>query len=286
MNTLIIGCGYLGRRVAARWLAQGHAVYATTRRPEGAEEWQRLGFRPVVCDILQPATLKTLPHVDALLFAVGFDRGAGVTMRDVYVGGLANVLAHLRPPRKFIYISSTSVYGQTDGSLVDETAPTAPEEEAGQIVLAAEGVLRTRLPDAVILRFAGIYGPGRLLRRQTIAAGEPIVGHADRWLNLIQVEDGATAVLAADEHGAAGQTYIVSDGLPVRRHDFYAELARVLGAPEPRFVAPPADAPLPPHERANRRLLNRKMLDQLRVVLRYPTYVDGLRASLSGSYAT
>src|SRR5207249_7531694 len=131
-----------------------------------------------------------------------------------------------------------------------------------RIVLAAEELLRARLPEAIVLRFSGIYGPGRLLRRQTIERGEPIVGDADKWLNLIHVEDGARAVLAAEEFGQPGQIVNISDDLPVRRRDFYTELARMLGAPSPRFVPVPPGQPTPPHAKANRRIRNRRMKEQ------------------------
>jgi nucleoside-diphosphate-sugar epimerase len=280
MAKLIIGCGYLGRRVAPLWLAQGHRVYATARRAAAAGALRAGGLDPVVCDVLDAASLARLPPAETVLYAVGFDRTAGASMRSVYVDGLARVLEHLPPPRRFVHVSSSSVYGQADGGWVDEDAPTEPEEEAGRIVLDAERVLRSRLPAAVVLRFAGIYGPGRLLRRATIEKGEPIVGDADRWLNLIHVEDGARAILAAEAHATGGRVYNVCDDGPVRRRDFYAELARVLGAPPPRFVAPPPDQPAPPHEKANRRIRNARMKEELRAELRYPGHVPGLAASV------
>ena len=278
MNHLIVGCGYLGRRVAKLWLAQGHHVFGVTRRPESAAALQHEGIEPIVADVLRPDSLNGLPSVDTVLHAVGLDRTSGVSMRSVYVDGLANVLDHLPKPRRFIYISSSSVYGQTDGAWVDEDSLTEPLEESGRIVLEAERLLRARLPEAIILRFAGIYGPGRLLRRKTIEAGEPIVGDADKWLNLIQVEDGARAVLAAQECGQPGGTYNICDDQPVRRRDFYGELARVLGAPTPRFVAPPVDQPTPPHEKANRRIRNRRMREELGMTPRFHNHVEGLRA--------
>ena len=223
-QSLIIGCGYLGKRVAALWLAQNRRVYATTRK-------SITGPEPVVCDVLDPTSLRALPAVDTVLYAIGFDRSAGASMRTVYVDGLANVLANLPTPRRFIYVSSSSVYGQADGGWIDETAPTEPNEDSGRIVLEAETLLRTKLPAAILLRFAGIYGPGRLLRRQTIERGEPIVGDADKWLNLIHVDDGARVILAAEEHAEPGQVYNVCDDHPVRRRWFYATLARVLHAP-------------------------------------------------------
>jgi nucleoside-diphosphate-sugar epimerase len=282
VDKLIIGCGYLGRRVLPLWRAGGHRVYALTRSESRAGELRRLGAEPVVADVLDPGSLKALPRVDTALSCVGYDRSAGRSMREVYVNGLANILAALPAPGRFFYVSSTGVYGQQDGEEVDETAATEPQEESGRVVLEAERLLRGRLPGAVVLRFAGIYGPGRVLRRQAVEAGEPLVGDPEKWLNLIHVEDGAAAVLAAEARGEPGAVYNVCDDRPVRRRDFYALLARLLGAPEPRFVPPAPDAPLPGHERADRRVTNRRLREELNVRLRYPSYEDGLRASLSG----
>ena len=258
---LILGCGYLGSRVAALWLHQNRCVHAATRNaghlPAGVE--------PIVCDVLQAVSLRAIPEVDTVLYAIGFDRTSGADMRTVYVDGLANVLDHLPAPKRFIYISSSSVYGQIDGGWIDETAPTQPNEASGQIVLEAENILRTKRPDAIILRFAGIYGPGRLLRRQTIEKGEPIVGDADKWLNLIHVDDGAQAVLCAEQNGEPGRVYNVCDDHPVRRRYFYTTLARLLHVNEPTFVCAAVGSAVPPHEKGNRRLNNRRMKDELRV---------------------
>jgi nucleoside-diphosphate-sugar epimerase len=277
MDKLIVGCGYLGTRVAALWLGQGQRVLATTRTP-GA--WTDSRPEPIVCDVLLPDTLCKLPLADTVVYAVGFDRTSGASMRSVYVDGLANVIEHLPAPGKFIYISSSSVYGQADGGWVDEESATEPEEASGQIVLAAEKLLQSRLPEAVILRFAGIYGPGRLLRQKTIQAGEPIVGDGARWLNLIHVDDGARAVLAAEEHAHLGRVYNVCDDHPVQRREFYTALAKQMGAPEPRFVAPPVGFPAPPHEKGNRRLRNSRMYEELQVTLHYPRFDAGIKASL------
>ncbi len=278
MDALIVGCGYLGRRIAALWLAQGRRVFATTRGR--ADELRGLGVEPIVCDLVNGAGLDALPSVASVAYCVGFDRGSGVGQRDVYVGGLENVLTRLPAPQRFVYVSSTGVYGQCDGEEIDESAATEPAEESGRVVLEAERLLRSRLPGAIVLRFAGIYGPGRLLRRQTIEQGEPLIGDPDRWLNLIHVEDGAAAVVAAAVRGEPGAVYNVCDDRPVRRREFYMELTRLLGAPPPRFVPPAPGSPLPPHERTNRRILNRRLRGELGLTLRYPTYVEGLRGSL------
>jgi nucleoside-diphosphate-sugar epimerase len=277
MTGLVIGCGYLGRRVVLGWCEQGWTVFATTRRPERFDELRSLGARPVGLDVLDPAALHRLPlaTMDAIVFAVGMDRAAGLSMRTVYVEGLDAVLTGLssqsaRP--RFVYVSSTSVYGQMGGEEVDEASATEPMEEAGQVILEAERTLLRHRPDAIRLRFAGIYGPGRLIRSQALQAGTPMAGDPDHWLNLIHVEDGARVVLAAVERGQPGAVYNVSDDRPVRRQDFYARLADLLGAPAPRFT------PSPPADRTNRRIVACRLRQELGVVLRYPTFAEGLAA--------
>lgn len=263
---LVIGCGYLGRVVADRWRTRGRRVLAVTRGR--AAELTAAGIEPVVADVTDPASLTRLPDASTVLYAVGMDRSAGKSMRDVYVRGLANVLAVLPPPGRLVYVSSTGVYGQTDGSEVDETSVTEPAEPSGKVVLEAERTLRAAVPAAVVLRFAGIYGPGRVLRRRQLLAGEPLVGDADKWLNLIHVADGADAVLTAEARATPGDTLVVSDGTPATRRQVYTETARLLGV-EARFEPGPAGA------EPNRRLVNRKLRD-LGWVPRFPSFREGL----------
>lgn len=268
---LIIGCGYLGRRVAARWLAQGRRVSAITRRH--GDDLRSLGIEPIVADVLDAGSIPRLPPAATILYAVGFDRAAGASLRSVYVDGLRNVLAKLAPGGRFIYVSSTGVYGDAGGDWVDETTPPNPLDEAGRVVLDAESTLRAARPDAIVLRFAGIYGPGRLLRVQAIRRGEPLATDADKWLNLIHVEDGVQAILAAESRGLPGTVYNVADGNPVKRGDYYQRLAEILGAPPPRFVSPTTV------ERGDRRIGNRKMLAELGVTLHVANFEAGLAAS-------
>jgi len=281
-DVLIFGCGYLGRRVAERYRAEGHRVHAATRSHARAAEFRAAGLTPVLCDVTDPSSLENLPAAETVVHCVGLDRGSGQSMREVYVAGLANVLARLPAPRRLVYVSSTSVYGQRDGEEVDEAAATELGEESGRVVLEAEAVLRSSLPGSVILRFAAIYGPGRLLRAQAVRAGQPLACDPERWLNLIHVEDGAAAVLAAAGRGLPGAVYNVSDGHPVRRHDFYTHLAGLLGAPPPRFVLPEQCA-TPPHELAHRRILSPRLCLELGLSLRYPGYEVGLEASCGGA---
>lgn len=270
---LIIGCGYLGRRVAARWRAAGQIVIALTRRNTYTLAARKL--IPIVGDVTDPASLRYLPAADTVLYAVGLDRSTGRSMREVYVDGLGHVLDALPACRRFLYISSTGVYGGSDGGWVTEDTPPEPAEESGRVVLEAEQLLRARHPGAIILRFAGIYGPGRLLRRDALLRGEPLVGDPQRWLNLIHVEDGADAVLAAEARGQPGETYNIADDTPVSRRDFYTHLAELLHAPPAAFE--PRPEPGAPH----RRVSNAKARNQLGWVPRFPDYRTGLPAALA-----
>jgi nucleoside-diphosphate-sugar epimerase len=285
MAKFIIGCGYLGRRVAARWMAQGHVVYGMTRSKE--TELQALGIRPIIGDVREILDFFDAPPCETVLYAVAPGRQQGQTPTEIWILGLihlTNYLEQCSPPPRLVFISSTSVYGQTDGEEVTEDSPTDPIENAGRVLVQAErSLLDDWWPDAIILRFAGLYGPGRLLRLKTIAAGEPIVGDPDKWLNLIHVEDGAAAILAAEARASPGSIYNISDGCPVRRRDFYRRMTEIIKAPPPRFVLPGPDAPLPPHEAANRRVSNQRMREELAVELRYPNYDVGLAAAVSGA---
>jgi nucleoside-diphosphate-sugar epimerase len=267
-DALILGCGYLGRRVAARWVAAGRRVFALTRR--NADALAALGVEPVVGDVLDPGSLRKLPRVATVLYAVGMDRSQGRTMHEVYVNGLGHVLDTLPPPNRFVHVSSTGVYGQTDGGWVDEASSTEPAEESGRVVLEAERLLRARLPAAVVLRFAGIYGPDRLLRRDALLAGKPLAGDAEKWLNLIHVADGVEAVLAAETRAMPGETYNVADDSPVTRREFYTLLAQLLHAPPAAFDHRPEPAS------PNRRVSNRKARTRLGWSPAFPGCREGL----------
>jgi len=271
-HVLVVGCGYLGRRVAALLVAGGHRVSATTRRPERAGELLALGAEPVLADVTDDAL--SLPEADALVHCVGFDRAAGKPMREVYVAGLRRVLAASTAVPRIVHVSSTGVYGQTAGEDVDEASETTPVEESGKVVLEAEGVLREKRPDAVTLRFAGIYGPGRLLREDALRKGTALGQGAHGWVNLIHVDDGAAAVVAAIDHPLPGDVVNVADGHPVRRIDFYLFLARLLGTGAPVFAAGAASG------QPNRRVVARRMRDALGVTPRHGSFISGLRASL------
>jgi nucleoside-diphosphate-sugar epimerase len=280
-DKLIFGCGYLGLRVARLWSTAGHTVHPVTRDSKRAAELTRQGYSPLVADVLRPATLAHLPAAETVLYAVGYDRGSGASIHEVYVNGLQNVLDALPAETgKLIYISSTGVYGQSQGEWVDEQSATEPTRDGGRACLAAERLLAAhRLgPKSIVLRMAGIYGPGRIPTAETIRRGEPVAAPEQGFLNLIHVDDAAQIVLAAEARAAGGSLYTVSDGQPVQRRDYYAEIARLLGAPAPRFAAVPENAPVRSRSESNKRVSTAKLHADLRVKLEYPSYREGLAA--------
>ena len=179
MRILIIGCGYLGRPVAAIFQSAGHSVAALTRSPDNAVALKSLGIEPVLGDVLEATSLQSLPPAELVFYAVGYDRNAAASKREVYVQGLETVLSRLAGRvDRFLYVSSTSVHGQDNGEWIDETSPTIPTSDDGRICLDAEAVVCSHFGNsnrATVLRLSGIYGPGRLLRRiENMRCGDPI----------------------------------------------------------------------------------------------------------------
>ena len=216
-NCLVVGCGYLGRRVAQAWHDEGFSVWATTRSTVRAEELAADGIEPLLLDVAEPVTQGRLPKVDRVLFAVGFDRSGEYTQDQVYVAGIRHLLAALVVrPRQFVYISSTGVYGQTDGEWVDETSPTEPTRPGGKICLAAEKSVLShpRARHGVILRLAGIYGPNRVPYLDKLRSGKPLPVATEGFLNLIHVDDAVRVVQACPIEIESPQVFTVSDGIP------------------------------------------------------------------------
>jgi nucleoside-diphosphate-sugar epimerase len=239
---LVVGCGYLGTRVARRWLAAGDQVFGITRSPARASTLAAHGITPIVWDVSADSgsreieALRTLPVLDTVFWAVGFDRTSGVTHRDVHVAGLDRLLAVLPGSPRVILSSSTGVWGDEGGGSVTEDTPTNPSREAGRVLVEAEALLRSHSKGpGVALRFAGLYGPDRLPRLDDLRAGRPIAADPDSWLNLIHVDDAAAVVCTVADAASPRGLYVVADGHPVRRRDWYGTLAKLTGSPEPRW---------------------------------------------------
>lgn len=280
MTTLILGCGYLGQRLVPHLLkaSTDAVVFGTTRSTEKSETIASTGASPVIADVLDPDSLAALPPFDRLVHCLAMGRQASLSGEIPQFVGVDNLLRELA--RRFwtgrlVQVSSTSVYGQTDGSWVDEQSPTEPMGRAGKTSLEVENRLARGEAEIgfsrVTLRMAGIYGPERLVGRSTIERGEVLPGDPERWLNLIHVGDAARATRAALESDRPRPIYLVCDDRPVSRRSYYSALAAALGATEPRFD-PDAGPP-----EANKRISNTLMRNDLQIVPEFPTTLDSLR---------
>ncbi|MFO0913465.1 MAG: SDR family oxidoreductase [Pirellulales bacterium] len=284
-HMLVVGCGYLGARVARHWHADGNTVWVLTRSAERANEMEREGWRPLIGDITEPDTLPEFPPCRNVLFAVGYDRRRYTDIRTVYVQGLKQLVPRLSPgTERFLYISSTGVYGQGAGEWVDEESPTAPDRPGGQACLEAEQWLASSpvAPSTIILRLAGLYGPGRLPRLEELRAG-PIAACENGWVNLIHIEDAARVVCAAARHVVPPQRLVVSDGHPVHRGDYLRYLAGLYQIPPPTFRAVAEGESAGRRGTAEgKRIRSRYLADRCPITLQYPSYREGLAQATSG----
>lgn len=285
---LVVGCGYLGTRVAARWLAAGDRVFGITRSPARADALAAIGITPIIHDVTRVAEstlsdpLRTLPAVDTAFWAVGFDRASGTTHRDVHVDGLARLLDALRGTPRVILSSSTGVWGDEGGGIVNEDTPTSPGREAGRVLVEAESLLRCHAKGpGIALRFAGLYGPNRLPRLDDLKAGRPIAADPDSWLNLIHVDDAATIVCAIAAAAAPRPLYVVSDGHPVQRLDWYGRLAELTGSPAPNW-----EPSMPRARGADKRVDPTRLFRDLAIRLAHPDPLRGIEAILAAGCAS
>ncbi|MCR9197906.1 MAG: NAD-dependent epimerase/dehydratase family protein [Planctomycetaceae bacterium] len=245
-SRLIAGCGYLGLRAAQYWVSSGDSVSAITRSTERAESFRRCGLTPLLGQLAADGLPGRLPAAETVLWAVGFDRTSGDSRQAVWIDGLTRFVSQLSSaPQRFLYVSSTSVYGDQVGTAIDESTEPAPQTEGGECCLQAEIRLRQlvaqRFPSTqvCVLRMAGIYGPNRLLRRvEDLREKKPLPGDGEQWLNLIHVDDAVTAVahMAAAE-GVPDLMNVVNSGT-LTRAAYYERLAHLAKAPAPVFGGP------------------------------------------------
>lgn len=284
-QVLIIGCGDIGRRVAALALKQGARVTALTRSPEHAEVLRGLGIHPVVGDLDGGLPVPSLPTRGATVFYLAPPPGGGESDPRVRVFG-----ASVDPgeePARLIYLSTTGVYGDCGGVLIDEESPINPETARGRRRLDAERLLAAwgegRNIGVTILRVAGIYGPGRL-PLDKLRSGQPVLRQSEApCSNRIHADDLARVCLAAAERGRAGAVYNVCDGEEGTMTDYFNAVAAAYGLPAPPQVSrEEAREVMNPllfsYNSESRRIDNRRMREELGVELLYPTLAAGLSA--------
>jgi nucleoside-diphosphate-sugar epimerase len=203
--------------------------------------------------------------------------------------GTRNLLRWLAPAAmpafRYLYTSSTGVYGQNDGSLVDESSPTSPTSDTAAILIETEQAILNAVRElklhAMIVRASGIYGPDRAyLLRQFLSGDARIEGVGGRILNMIHRDDLIAAIIAALERGTAGDVFNATDDAPVAQSEFFAWLAAKTGRPMPATLEATTDMTRR-RGLTNKRISNRKLRHELRVTLAFPTFREGYSAELA-----
>jgi nucleoside-diphosphate-sugar epimerase len=276
-RVLLVGCGDIGTGLGERLLARGAEVWGLKRLPDDLPA----GFHRVAGDFTDPASLEDLQGeaFDDVVVTLTPAEHSDAAYETAYVGGLRNVLAALDPAPGFVvFVSSTSVYHQDDHGWVDETSPTEPATFSGQRTLEAEAVLRACGLPHVIVRFSGIYGPGRTYLIDQVKAGRAC-GPEDRlYTNRIHREDGIGFLdhLLARHHAGDDlhDLYLATDSYPVTMWDVQSWIASKLGIDPFSLKTGPVPG------RTSKRCRNARMRNS-GYELRYPDYMSGYGELLS-----
>lgn len=285
MRVLIVGCGYVGIPLGAELVRLGHEVFGMRRSADANAQLTAAGIKPVVADVTKAADLAALPGpFDWVVNCVSSSKGGVEEYREVYLNGTRNLIDWLAaaPPKKFVYTSSTSVYGQTDSSQVKESSPTEPASETGRLLVETEKLLLAAAPKlpVVVLRVAGIYGPERgHFFLQYLKNEARIPGKGERFINMIHRDDLVGTIIASLKSGRAGETYNAVDDEPVAQIHFFRWLSETLGKWMPPFATEAENA-----ERkrglTNKKVQNRRLKMELGYQFKYPNFRKGYTAEI------
>lgn len=274
MHVLVAGCGWLGTAIAVRLLLRGDRVTGIRRTPERAEALAALGIEPLALDLAAPGAAERLPASDAIVACQAAGADGPAAYRAAYVEATRALLAAAarHGARALVYTGSTGVFGQRDGSDVDEATPPAPSGPTAELLVEAErlvlGAAATGLRTAVV-RLSGLYGPGRTGLVDRVRTGRLALGPGDgAWMNFCHQADAVAFVLAALDRARAGALLHGSDAGPARRREVVEWIAARLGIEPPRG----AEAAAGP----DRRILSAATREVLGVSLAFPSFREGL----------
>lgn len=280
---LIAGCGDIGLRLAKSLQGQGHCVVGLRRHPPVADNGSLSYCR---ADMTRPQELARLDHdIDQIFFMPAPDRRGVEAYRAVFQISLDNLLARLAsqsaPPHWF-FISSTSVYGQSQGEWVDEDSTAEPKTETGRIIRQAELTVLKEAPKSVIVRFSGLYGPGRDYLLKKTAQSPVIQLHPPYFTNRIHQDDCASVLAFLSARQLAGQAldncYLASDDDPAPLWQVINWLAERLQCPGP--VPDTGEGSL----NQNKRCRNER-LKALGYRFIHPSYRDGYLSMIGADHS-
>ncbi len=273
MRILIAGCGDVGSALGVLLRKEDHEVFGIRRNVSRLPR----DISGIAADLSDPSTLRALPEVEVLVYAAAADERTEVAYRRAYIDGLENVLGALpRPPQRALFTSSTAVYGQDDGSAVDEESETSPKSFSGALVLEGERALHAFGAEHSIetsaVRLSGIYGPGRTRLVRRVASGEATL--SDRVTNRIHRDDCAGALAHLLTLPALASCYIGVDDLRAPMH----EVVEFIAAQLRESVDVPALVPAGPSSRGGNKRCQNTRLKASGYVFTHPSYKSGYPA--------
>ncbi|MDQ6993434.1 MAG: SDR family oxidoreductase [Mariprofundus sp.] len=274
---LILGCGYVGEKLAAACLADGMRVIATTRDLLRAEVLAKQGIEAIVVRSPLELSDELLAAVDGVVDSIPLSRDqTGIHATQLlWLPQLTERLLHLRWAG---YLSSTAVYGDAGGAWVDESSICRPSSERGGERLKAEKTWLESGLAAEIFRLAGIYGVERnILGRLKSDAYKAVQWNPPHYASRIHVDDIVAALMAAMQKPRAGRIVNLADDLPLPHAEYVCEVAAMIGAPMPQMLTESeGEAVLSPSMlaffRDNKRVSNRLLHQELLPSLQYPSF--------------
>lgn len=284
----IVGCGDIGIRAAKLAAAKQIKVYAFSRgnKISPVTEIPGVEFKP--CDLDNPECLTELDFKGSALLYCAPPPGGGIIDTRI-----RNFLTSLKPgsePVKLVYISTTSVYGDCGDETVTEERAINPANHTAKRRCDAERRFKKWGAEqgvpVVILRVAGIYGPGRI-PMQRIISQEPLLNENEAgYSNRIHADDLAAVCLAALEKGEDCDIFNVCDGEISKLTDYFNAITDLLNLPRlPQVSLEEARTVMSPlmfsYMTESRQISNKKMLAKLGIKLQYPTMREGLKASIA-----
>lgn len=279
-RVLIVGCGDVGGTLGLLLAAQHHEVWGLRRHAEAIPS----SLHPLQADVTRPETMDILPKtMDYVVYAAAAQGFSDAAYRAAYVDGVRNVLKALSSARqslkRFIFTSSTGVYGQRDGAWVDERSETSPNGFSGWRMLEAERLVLSGNVAGTVVRFGGIYGPGRHRLIDRVRSGAPCVMEPPLFTNRIHRDDcaGVLRHLLLLEH--PDSIYVAVDDEPAEECAVMDWIAQRLGLPLPqrKRATGLVESPRP----ANKRCSNAR-LKATGYRFQYPTFREGYAAVLEG----
>ena len=287
MRVVILGCGYIGIELGRQLTDAGHDVTGVRRSDSGCQAIEDAGFSAHQADLTDSDDVAGLPDADWVVFAASSGGRGADAAREIYVDALGDAIdsygSRASPPDRFVYTSSTGVYGDHDGEWVDEETPLEPTTDKTEVLVEAERIARERAAeygiDGTVARFSGLYGPDRYRLNRYIEG--PVT---EGYLNMVHRVDAAGAVaFLLTEDRARDEVVLVTDDEPADKWAFADWLADQCGVDEPtkqtkreRLAEDGLSAAAQRRIETSKRCSN-DYLRELGYAFTYPTYREGYR---------